>query len=51
MSPKFQKFLAEARDDIQARRLIPQDEFWRRVEADAAESKRPHKKSKSKVKP
>jgi hypothetical protein len=33
LSPKFQKLLREARDDICERRLLADDEMWRRVEA------------------
>jgi len=51
MSPKFQQFLSEARDDIQQRRLIPEEKFWKQVEADAKTrtAKPARKRTKPKV--
>ena len=36
-SPRFQDFLRRTEDQIRAGQLIPHDEFWRRVEQQAAE--------------
>ena len=52
-SPRLLKIIEEAAEDFRQGHGIPEEEFWRQVEADAKarEAKKARKKPKLKVKP